>query len=136
MLIDTTDTKETTSCDTDIAVLTPASAPRIAHDVVLGAVLLTPADGDDSMVDLLGAAVSLSDDSTAIAVEDIIASSDSDVDRLLLETLKVLSGTISSAIPRDESDSLALIIIACSLGSLGRARHICVVILPHGHVSG
>ena len=86
VLVDAADAEGTGgSGDSDVAVLAPAIAPRVAHDVVLNAVLDTPAHSKDGVVAPLWAAISSGDNTARVVSEDVIAGGDSHVDGLLGE---------------------------------------------------
>jgi len=53
---------------TDVAVLTPVAAPRVLDNPVLGAVLNTPADSSDTVVERVGAAARAVHDTAAVGV--------------------------------------------------------------------
>lgn len=76
----------------DVAVLTPASAPRVTDNpVLLAGVADTPTDHVDGVIDAGGAAVGVKD-TTLVLHEVVVASGDSNRDRVLLKLSLPLSG--------------------------------------------
>ena len=109
--------------------LSPASAPGVPDDVVLNAVLLTPTDSNDSVVDISGASLCGSDDARRITLEDVVACSDGDVEGLFCELGQVGTRALCLSVGRNGSDAFSGIILAGSV--LGSVR---VVRLLHGLV--
>ena len=68
----------------DETLLTPTSAPGVSDDVVLDAVLNTPTDCNDSVVDIGRAALSGSDDTTSVVHEDVVTGGDGNFYGLIL----------------------------------------------------
>ena len=99
VLVDTANTEGTAlSGNVDVASLTPACAPRVTHDVVLCSLVNTVADGDDSVINICGAAVVDGDDTTAEVSEDVVAGGDSDIDGLLVDLVQVGSSSLDLAV--------------------------------------
>ena len=102
--------------DLDVAVETPALAPKVAYDVVLDAVCVdSPTDSDESVVDLLAAAIVGSDDTAGVVSEDVVAGGDNDVDELLSETSKVVCGTAGLAVGGNVGDAISLVVDASAI---------------------
>jgi len=118
----------------DVAIKTPACAPRVTDDVVLDSVVNTPADCDDSVIDCSWASISSGDDTAAVVPECVVTSSNGNVDWLLLETAQVLSFSSCASVRRHFSHALAFIISACSF-SAGFTRSVGVVRFKH-HLVG
>ena len=117
----------------DETLLTPTSAPGVSDDVVLDAVLNTPTNCNDSVVDIGRAALSGSDDTTSVVHEDVVTSGNSDVNGLLGKTGQVVSGAVSLTVGRNSSDSLGGVVGAGLVhGSVGviRLLHGLVVLEP------
>ena len=81
--------------DVDVSVLTPAFAPGVAHNVVLDTVIgSTPADSDNGVIDPGGAVGGLGDNTAGVALENTVASGDSDVHGLLVKGGQVGGGSV------------------------------------------
>jgi len=110
----------------EVALLTPAGAPRVTDDPVVGRARLTPADGDNGVVDAGGAARGRDD--TLLVVHDLVgveANRDgTGVDDLLLDGVDVLLGKVTSG--RNLRLDLLGVELAAALACLvrvGRVEH-------------
>jgi len=134
--VDATDAADTTfRCDVDVAFLAPSCAPRVSDDVVRGSRFVdSPADSDDSVIDLLGAAIGFGDNTAAEVPENRVSGGNSNVHRLPVDRVQVGRGTNRATIRRHFSDTLACIICTGSfLASV--ARGVGIVRLFHRGVS-
>lgn len=101
MTVDTADTVDTTfRCNVDVAFLAPSFTPRVADDVVLDSRFLVdaPADSDDSVIDLFGAAIRFGDNTTAEVPENRVSGGNSNVHRLPINRVQVGRGASRATI--------------------------------------
>ena len=133
ILVDTADAGFTVGhADLDVTVVAPGSVPRVANDIVALLTLVTVANSDDSVIDAVRATISLSDNTTLVVPEDVVASGDGDVDGANLDgSLDGIGVRLDLLVGAHVSDTLGFIVCALSLLA-GSARSVGVVGLRHG----
>ena len=82
--LDTADTSTIFDSDLDVSCVSPGCAPRVLDEVVLGTVLDTVSDGEDTVVKV-GSALGSGDDTGVVHLEDELVGLDGDGDWLLVE---------------------------------------------------
>jgi len=130
VLVDTADTFYTAvSCNADKAFLSPAGAPGVPDDVVLNSVLLTPTDCNNSVVNRGGTTLGGSDNTRRVTLENVVAGSDGDVDRLFGKLSQVCTHALHLAVGGNAGNAFGGGILAGSVLSSVR-----VIRLLHGLV--
>lgn len=114
-LVDATNATNSTSGDAYVAILAPVGSPGVANNVVLDAVLLTPADGKGCVIDILATVRVVCEDTAAVAAESIISGSNGHIQWLPVKLSKILLGADCAIVRNNLSDTLALVILALAL---------------------
>ena len=118
--LDTADARTVYDSDLDVAIVTPAFAPRVFDEPVVLAVIVAPTDGEHGVI-LVGSAIFVVHDTIRVVLEATLFGINPDSDRPLHEGgLHLANAVLSDVSPRGNGD--------VSLGVVTFARVIMTVI--------